>query len=99
LELVATATDNYFTEDLSEVGVYYYVIIASNIYGDSDFSNVESIEVVEFQSSGLFDNINWGETLILGGFLGALQIVFAVVIVATKSASKPSSSSKKGKKK
>ncbi len=44
-----------------------------------------------------FANFNWGEIIILGGFLGALQIVFAVVIVATKSASKPSSSSKKGK--
>lgn len=82
-----------------EVGFYYYTVIASNDYGDSDLSNIVSIEVTELSESGLFNSLNWGEIIIPGGFLGALQIIFAIVIVATKSASKPSGSSKKGKKK
>ena len=82
-----------------EVGFYYYTVIASNDYGDGDLSNIVSIEVTELSESGLFNSHNWGEIIILGGFLGALQIVFAIVIVATKSAGKSSSLSKKTKKK
>ncbi|MHA1418940.1 MAG: hypothetical protein ACTSVO_09265 [Candidatus Heimdallarchaeaceae archaeon] len=86
-----------FSDRLTAPGNYYYVVVASNDYGDSELSNVVQITINEKQQ--LFVDINWGEIIILGGFLGALQIVFAIVIVATKSASKPSSSSKKGKKK
>ena len=81
--------------------MYYYAVVASNDYGKSSSSNVESVDFQEGSSgfSGLFSDLNWGEIIILGGFLGALQIIFAVVIVVTKSASKPSSKSAKGKRK
>ena len=82
---------------------YLLLGCASSDYGESDSFNVVSVEILDVAclecAPSLFDNINWGEILILGGFLGALQIVFAIVIVATKSAAKPSSKKTKGKKK
>ncbi|MBY9000464.1 MAG: hypothetical protein KGD64_06085 [Candidatus Heimdallarchaeota archaeon] len=76
-------------------------MVAYNEYGHGGVSNIESIEIQDSQVSfsGFFSNLNWGEIIILGGFLGALQIIFAIVIVATKSITKASSKSTKGKKK
>ena len=103
LTLIDTSVGNTFIDEILDAGGYYYAIVASSLYGDSGISNIVSIELTDMPPSddapGLFDSIDWGEIIILGGILGALQIIFAVVVVATKSASKPSGTSNKGKKK
>ncbi len=99
LAVLDTTSDLQYFDALNESGTYFYAVVAINEYGDSDLSNVVSIEVPESTNTGLFASIDWGEILILGGFLGVLQMIFAIVIIATKSASKPSSSAKKGKNK
>lgn len=35
----------YYTEEAPEQGTYYYKVIAGNMYGDSDFSNVMSVKI------------------------------------------------------
>ncbi len=97
LEPYVELTTSSFSDRLMASGNYYYAVVASNEYGESEISNVVQISITEQQN--LFSNLQWGEIIILGGFLGALQIVFAIVIVVTKSKSKPSSKKTKVKKK
>ena len=96
LELITTTIGNSYEDELSEVGVYYYAIVASNPFGDSEISNVEYREVVEAElAPGIFDSLDWGEIIIIGGSLAAIQIVLAVIMIFTRSAGKGVISGKK----
>lgn len=99
LTVLDTTSNMLYFDSLNESGVYYYAVVASNDYGDSGASNNEVVEYQGQQFSNLFANLDWGEIIIIAGFLGVLQIISVVVIFLAVSANKSSSSSKKGKKK
>ncbi|GAJ01530.1 unnamed protein product, partial [marine sediment metagenome] len=85
-----TVSINAFEDTLNSSGVYYYSIIASNDYGNSDLSNVQSVEIIEMETGGLFTDFNWGEIIVIVGIVGAIQIILTVtMVVLLKSGSKP----------
>lgn len=101
LTIIGNSVDNSYIDTLNETGVYYYTIVATNDYGTSEISNVVSVDYQPSKTSfsGLFEDLNWGEIIIIGGVLGTLQIVTAIVVVISNTSGKSSNSSKKGKKK
>lgn len=80
LSPIATVSELRFTDTLDLSGDYYYTVIATNRFGESDSSNIESVTVLE--PSGLFQSIKLGEIFMLAGILGGFQLIlFTIVIV------------------
>jgi hypothetical protein len=92
---IITVTENSYADNLNTTGVYYYGIVTSNDYGDSDLSNIESVEIVEIETGGLFADFSWGEIIVIAGIVGGLQIILAVTMAILL---KPSATPKKKKK-
>ncbi len=103
LSRLATVNDESYRDSLDTIGDYFYTVVATNRYGDSDLSNIVSIAVFEVEppeveQTGLFQTIKLGEILILAGILGAFQLVLVtIVVVLFKTV--PSQKEKKGSKK
>ena len=83
---------------IAEEGTYYFAIIASNDYGDSELSNIESVELILEEEQSLFNfaNMNWGEIVVVAGIVSAIQIILTITLVVTLKSS--SAKPKKGKK-
>ncbi len=100
---IETTSASNFADEVVEAGIYYYTITANSIYGESESSNVVSVEILSEDSlesvPGLFENINWGEIIIIGGAVLAMQLIVSVITISVTAAKVPAkSSSKKGKK-
>ncbi|NPD88813.1 MAG: hypothetical protein HGN29_08805 [Asgard group archaeon] len=79
---IASVSTNTFEDELNASGTYYYSVIASNDYADSDLSNVESVVVHDpADQQGFFEDFNWGEVIIIVGIVGALQIILTLTMV------------------
>ena len=97
LSPIATVSELRFTDTLDLSGDYYYTVIATNRFGESDSSNIESVTVLE--KSGLFQSFNLGEIFILAGILGGVQLILTtIVIVLVKAGPKVKNTPKTGKK-
>ena len=97
LSPIATVSELRFTDTLDLSGDYYYTGIATNRFGESDSSNIESVTVLE--KSGLFQSFNLGEIFILAGILGGVQLILTtIVIVLVKAGPKVKNTPKTGKK-
>ncbi|MCE7742214.1 MAG: hypothetical protein GOP50_07115, partial [Candidatus Heimdallarchaeota archaeon] len=79
LSPIATVTELRFTDTLDTSGTYFYAIVATNRYGDSDSSNIESIEILD--TTGLFQSFSIGEILILVGIIAVTQLVLTTIVV------------------
>ncbi len=73
---VGTSPTNSSTNLVSDYGIYYYVIVAGNSYGNSSFSNCEAITI-----SPPGENY-WWIYIILGA--GAIILVAVIIIVRKK---------------
>jgi len=74
---ITTTSENNFIDLITIPGIYYYAVVASNEWGDSDLSNVESVEIL---STGLFKDFNWGQIIVIAGIVGGLQIILTLTI-------------------
>ncbi len=74
-------TDSFSIDAISENGTYYYVVVSENDYGNSTFSNIESVQV-DFADNGtdLFSFIS-NELLIVAGILLVTQIIFFILSI------------------
>jgi hypothetical protein len=95
LSPLATSANNTFVDELNETGIYYYGIVASSDFGDSDISNIESVEIIESEPSGLFADFNWGEIIIIAGIVGGLQIILTIIMAVLFRPSQPPTKKKK----
>jgi len=98
LSRLATVTEESYLDSLNVTGDYFYTVVATNRYGDSVLSNIESISVLEAKQPGLFQNFELGEILILAGILGAFQLILVTIVVVLFKTI-PSQKQKKGSKK
>ena len=65
---IATVSTNNYQDIINDTGIYYYVIVAGNLTGNSSSSNCESVEVAKIHP--LFDGMyiqydirtGWGES-------------------------------------
>jgi hypothetical protein len=76
---IATVTENNYVDSITTPGVYYYAIVASNEWGDSDLSNVEQIEISPAVPQGFFESLDLGQILVFGGIILGLQIIFSLI--------------------
>jgi hypothetical protein len=81
LSPIATVSDLRFTDSLESTGVYYYTIVASNRFDDSDLSNVESVTVIDSSQYKLFQSFSIGDILILAVIVSGLQLGVAAIVV------------------
>jgi len=75
-----TISENSFVDSITIPGVYYYAIVASNEWGDSDLSNVESVEIlVSTDPPGFFQSLRLGEIVVLAAILGGFQLILTII--------------------
>ncbi|MBY9001521.1 MAG: hypothetical protein KGD64_11430, partial [Candidatus Heimdallarchaeota archaeon] len=99
LSPITTTVEESYIDQLNVSGDYFYAVVASNRFGDSDLSNIESITVLEpTDAKGLFQSFSLGELLILAGILGGFQLILTIIVVVLFKAV-PSQKQKTGRKK
>lgn len=99
LSPIAILADLQYTDTLNESGDYYYAVLATNRFGASEISNIESITILATtERTGLFQSFGLGETLVLAAILGGFQIIIATTIIFVFR-NIPSQKPKTGKKK
>lgn len=97
---ITTVSSTSYFDEIEITGIYFYAVRASNDYGQSSLSNLESIEVLEEEiSPGFFQSLRMGEILVLAAILGGVQIIITtIVVVIVKAVPKVKNTPKKGKK-
>lgn len=77
---LVTLSSNTYTDSLSEHGVYYYGVVANNEYGDSELSNVESVQFSGGKFFSFFSSISTLEMVTIAGIIVLSQIIISVII-------------------
>lgn len=100
LSPIATVSSTSYFDDIEITGIYFYAVRASNDYGQSSLSNIESVEVLEEEiTPSFFQSLRMGEILVLAAILGGFQLLLTtIVVVIVKAVPKVKSTPKKGKK-
>jgi hypothetical protein len=74
---IASVDTNTYEDILNTTGTYYYAVVASNDFGESDLSNIESVEILP---KGIFGDFNWGQIIVIAGIVGGLQIILTLTM-------------------
>lgn len=79
---IATVSSISYIDDITATGTYFYTVLASNDYGRSSLSNIESIQVIEDEiSPGFFKSLRIGEILVLAAIIGVVQLLITTIVV------------------
>ncbi|MCE7737748.1 MAG: hypothetical protein KAU62_00395 [Candidatus Heimdallarchaeota archaeon] len=96
---IATVSSISYIDDISAAGTYFYTVLASNDYGQSSLSNIESIQVLEDEiSPGFFKSLRIGEILVLAAIIGGVQLLITTIVVVFVKTGPKIRSPKTGKK-
>jgi hypothetical protein len=96
---IATVSSISYIDDISVAGTYFYTVLASNDYGQSSLSNIESIQVLEDEISlGFFKSLRIGEILVLAAIIGGVQLLITTIVVVFVKTGPKIRSPKTGKK-
>ncbi len=96
---IATVSSISYVDDINATGTYFYTVLASNDYGQSSLSNIESIQVLEDEiSPGFFKSLRIGEILVLAAIIGGVQLLITTIVVVFVKTGPKIRSPKTGKK-
>lgn len=77
---ITTISETSYVDSITTPGIYYYAIVASNEWGDSDLSNIEPIEILLPDiPQGFFESLDLGQILVFGGIILGLQLIFSLI--------------------
>ncbi|OLS29735.1 MAG: hypothetical protein HeimAB125_21510 [Candidatus Heimdallarchaeota archaeon AB_125] len=107
LEPLAKTTNHIYMDQIDSNGTYFYSVVAGNPFFNSSISNIRYVEFIDYSQTsepngdkpGLFENIQFGEIIILSGAFIVMQIGSALIINSTVSRKLRNSSKSTTKKK
>jgi hypothetical protein len=90
LNPIISTTSNFYTDEISSNGSYYYVLVAENGLYNSSISNVQYVEVKistppPSEPSGFFSEINFAELLLFAAIVGVMQVLVVIILKNRKS--------------